>query len=313
MIVSELLSQELYYNDKSFLYFANDTITTTATGDTTPEYDNTVQYLHGDYVKVSSVKRKFRCANVSGFIGKHPIDYLGIDWTDAGAINEFAMFDDSLSSATVSQNDFFTTMEIKGATTLTIQNLKNIANIRIVHKSADNSIIYSDTTYGRDIGRYSYYDYYTRPIKDIKKITTFLEWHGVSNIEISFTVETGGTSEVGFFGCGVAYDLGATLYGSSVGYEDYSIYKTDEFGFTTFDKRVAVDIINGKVLIDVKKTDYALDVLKSLRGKLSHFIGDEREKGEIKSLNIVGYVKNLTIPIDGPSKNEYPIKIIGGA
>lgn len=316
MKVSELQIESLSYGDKTFDYFCKNT-TSTADTDTAVEYDASTSYTWGEYVKIASLKRKFRCANKQGVTGKHPVTYLDIDWVDAGAINEFAMFDNTISSTATSTTDFNVSMDFDGMNTITIQNTKNITAIQIVQTSTDGLTTYYDSgsISMRDVGRVSYHDYYTRPIIDNIKLTKLdgIVWKGASKLTIYFTIAQSSTASVGMIGVGYAYDLGCTLYGTSVGYDDYSVYKTDEFGFTTFDKRVAIDTIDGKVVIENNKIDYAIETLKRVRGKLSHYIGDERETGKLQSLDIIAYAKKLSIPINNPVLNEFPIKLIGGA
>lgn len=315
MIVSELKTESLSYGDKTFEYFSNNLVTS-APVDTVTEYHPTTTYAWGTYVQVNSIKRKFRVANVSGVTGKHPVDYLDIDWVDAGAINEYAMFDPSPSSSTSSTTDFTITLDFNFSNTIAIHRLDNIANISVTQYSADRSIEYfSSSLASRSSGRVSYYDYYTRPLDKLSKASIFNGLIAKSNsiLDITFTIKANSVGSVGLCAIGYKYDVGATLYATSVGYDDASTYKTDKFGFTSFEKRATIDNLNAQILITNSRIDFAIDTFKRIRGKLSHYIGDERDTGRFKSMDIIGYAKNLNIPIDNPSQNKYPIKIIGGA
>lgn len=315
MKVGELQRQVLSYGEKSYNYYCNNLVTT-ANSDTSTEWSSGTRYEYGEYVKIDSLKRKFRCANVSGSTNKHPVSFLGIDWVDFGAINEYSMFDDTLSSQTIATSDFSVTIDFNSCNTLTIQNIENIISIRFYQMSSDELTTYYDSgdIYMRDTARINKYDYRTRPIVELVKYTDLynLSWYAVSRLKVEFTIASGANAKIGFMGVSYTYDLGCTLYGSSAGYEDYSQYVEDDFGFTSFSRRPTINKINGQVLIDNKNIDYALETLKRLRGRLSHYIGDERDTNRLQSLDIIGYVKKLTIPIDNPTKNKYPIEIIGG-
>lgn len=291
-------------------YNINATCTATDTAHTT--YADLAAFMSAntthntdDFIAITSLKRVFRCS-ADGTQGKLPPAYPSL-WTDYGAINSFAAFDNTLTSQVESDVDFTITFEFNRINTIALLNMENMTSVRIRQSGTD----IDKTVSLRDYGALSLYDLWYQPIKDVKNFKLIdLEWLPSSTVTLDFTVS--GVGKIGAVVSGYLEDLGATLYGSSVGFDDNSVYESDEYGIAKHTKRPAIDVIDAKVIVDNNEVDYVIAKLKERRGTTSLYIGDERDHG-FESMTVLGYIKKIRVPIENPSKTEFPISIIGVA
>jgi len=287
----------------------NSVISTDATDSATPIWDATITNTQGQFVQVSALKRVYRCASASS-LNEYPPANPTI-WTDYGAVNSYKMFDDIIGSQTVFTNTCTISLDFNLSNTLSILNMKNVNSITITDTDlATGDIFYSNTINMIDYGALSLYDYWYKPTRyrtDFFLHT--LEFVPKGRLDITFTSNSG-DGAVGAVITGLSDKLGVTLYGTSVKLDDYSKYVFDEFGNTSFSRRGYAKTITAQALIDTNLTDETITKLADLRGETNLFIVDEREDG-FGSLTTLGYIKDLTIKIDNPTKLKFPIKIIG--
>jgi hypothetical protein len=288
----------------SYEYY-NENQTSTAVGSSYLEYNPATTYNADDYVSIASIKRVFRCT-IDGTIGSFPPANPSL-WTDYGATNSFALFDNTISTQTQSDLDFTITFDFNQINTLAILNMENITSVRI--RQSGTTI--DKTISMRDFGVLSLYDYWYKPTKNtinFKKLD--MQWLPSSTVTIDFIVL--GVGKVGSVVSGYLDELGLTLYGTSVGFDDNSIYETDDYGMAKYLKRPSIDILEAKALINTNEVDYTIAKLKQIRGTTSLYIGDERDKG-FQSMTILGYIRKIRMDINNPQKTEFPISIIGVA
>ena len=314
MQVSELTTSQLSVTDSGNTYtytYFNQNASCTAADPTYTAWDSTTTFNQGAIVYIADIKRLFRCAAPSS-AGQFPPAYPDI-WVDYGAVNSYAVFDQMLSTATESTANFNITFDFNYVNSLGLIAMDNMISVRVVQTDiTTNTIVYDKTISLKDYGVLSLYDYWYAPTSSVTKLHLIdLVYLPASTVSMDFTVSTDGGS-IGAAVSGYLNEIGVTLYGSSVGFEDLSQYKVDAYGVTTFDKRPAIDKVEAQALIDLNQTDVVIEKLKRLRGKHSLFIGDERDKG-LQSLMILGYIKKLNVPIDNPVKAKFPMSIIGTA
>jgi len=296
-----------YYNKNATSTVADPTNTTyTDIADFVTKNDT---HSKDDYIVITSLKRVYRCA-LDGTTGKVPPANPSI-WTDYGAINSFSLFDNTIVSQTESTTDFTITFDFDRLNTIALLNMSGLTSVTITQtNNADNSTTLQTVSL-RDYGVLSLYDYWYKPTSDIRNFKKIdMQWLPSSTITLNFTVA--GTGKIGAVVSGYNEELGLTLYGSTVGFDDNSVYKTDEFGIAAHEKRPSIDILDAKALINTGEVDYTIDKLRRRRGTTSLYIGDERDKG-FQSMTVLGYIKQVRIPIENPSKTEFPISIIGVA
>ena len=281
-------------------------LSTTITDENYLLYDETATYNSGDFVIEPNTKRVYR--SVASNNTAPLTDELS--WIDWGATNSFRMFDEVANT----QTKFTTTATIEITSnyhdTLSFINLKNINDIRVIQTDlSTNTVVYDKTFSLRDYGVSSLYEYW---YSDIKLQTNLYidDLLFLSNGKLTITFNSGGDGFIGGVVVGKKEDLGLTLYGTSVALKDYSTYKVDEFGNTTFIKKPYSRIINAKTRVEANMADYIFDKVASIRGEINLFVGDDRDKG-FKSLITLGYIQDFNIPFSNPVSNEVPIKIVG--
>ncbi len=286
----------------------NDVISTDAQDDVITEWDKDTEFTQGQFVKVSALKRLYRCA-ASSSTGEFPPANSQV-FTDYGAVNSYKMFDEVINSQTKFDSSCNVSIGFNRSNTIGILNIKNVYTVQI--EQVDNvtsEVVYSKTIELANYGASSLYDYWYKQIQYEKDIVLFdLVYLPDSKINIIFSGNE--NSLVGSVISGLADNIAITLYGSSVKLNDFSTYQVDEYGNTTFSKRGYSRTITGQVIIDATRIDETIYKLSELRGAITLFSGDEQADG-YKSLMTLGYIKDLKIPIDSPSKSKFPITIIG--
>lgn len=301
-IVSPYKSLLTDVNSNSIEYF-NTIISTNAVDENIAEYDSTATYSIGDKVKIGALKRIY----ASKIDNNTSYPFGSPNWVDMGALNSYSCFDKHLDSTTTATSDLVVEIETSRATKIALLNMKNAISITIEVTDKSNDSVKSETISLREYGVNSMYDYAYKPFRNKHKLVYNIDWLPTSTTKI--TIPTATNIEVGMIMTGVEEDTGATLIGSSVGFKDYSIINTDDWGNTTFVPRGVADIIDADIIIDTAAVDGVLDTFRNARAQLSLFIGDERDKG-FESLDTVGFVQDVKIPID-VAKSQYSISIIG--
>jgi len=315
-IITDTLSDT--NNNATYEYsYYNENGTCTALNATYDTYIDIAAYIAAtpthntdDYVVITSLKRLYRCTTDS-VTTKVPPAYPSL-WTDYGAVNSFALFDDTITTETESAVNFTVTFDFNRINTIALMNMTSLTEVRI--RQVDNST--TDTILDiivslRDYGVLSLYDYWYKPIIDVRNYTKIdMTWLPDSTVTLDFTVS--GTSKIGAVVSGYLEELGLTLYGTVVGFDDNSVYETDDHGIAKHTKRPAIDILNAQAIINTNEVDYTIDKLKRLRGTTSLYIGDERDKG-FETMTVLGYVRKIRMAIDGFEDTKFPIEIIGVA
>ena len=288
-------------------YF-NELISTTFTDESYATYDEKATYNTGDYVIEPNTKRIYRSTKDNN------TDTLDneLSWVDYGATNSFKMFDEIAN--TQSKFTSSATVEITSYwhDTISFLNLKGVTSIQVVQADINTSEVLFDATYNLiNYGVQSLYEYWYNPTT--LQTDLFIDNLIFSkNAKITITFSSNSVGYVGAVVTGNKQDLGVTLYGTSVKIKDYSQYKDDPYGNMSFERRPFARIINAKAVIDNSMADYIFGNVAELRGDISLFVGDDRDKG-FTSLTTLGYIKDFEIPFDNPVKSELPITIIGVA
>ncbi len=287
--------------------YLNTIVSTNAVDETYSEYSATATYIIGDYVKIGALKRVYQ----SKIDNNTDYPYGSPNWVDMGALNSYRMFDERIYTETThTGGDLVVELDTSRATTLAILSVRGANTIRVVYTDTLQASVLSDVTYDmRDYGVLSMYDYAYKPFYDKSQLIVPLEFVPSSTVRITFHNANGDEIGVGAVVTGIEEYLGITLVDTSVGYKDYSVINTDEWGNTTLVRRGTASVIDAKMLVDTNYVDVALEALKRARAKQILFTAGECGKG-IESLTTIGFVQDVTIPLS-VSKSNYSIKIIG--
>lgn len=197
-------------------------------------------------------------------------------WTNLGATNAWAMFDDSVSTQT----------ENSGTIDITIDPNELVNAVTLFNISATTAqIIVTDPVDGEVYNR-------TVNLLEEEEITNWFAWFfneitGANKLvcldlpqyasaTIRIILDAGaGTAKAGVVAMGRQTEIGITDHGTTVGIVDYSKRTRDEFGELVTVQRGFSDLVEYDVTIDTAKVTAVKRILAGLRGTTTVFIGED--------------------------------------
>lgn len=153
---------------------------------------------------------------------------------------------------------------------------------------------------GRDIGCYTFGAYFFNPIKTkTRSILTGLDWLSSSILRIEFT----GDVKLGTIVYGKQDTLGATLIGSSLGFESRSTINTDPFtGFREVLRYGKIRILQTDVIFDTDEFNTTSQKIEDIMDKNVLWIPTESDKFS-EALSIA-YIEDYEIPMENATKTK---------
>jgi len=119
-----------------------------------------------------------------------------------------------------------------------------------------------------------------------------------------------GTAACGYCVAGFDRWLGDTLFGLSMGLDDYSLITIDDWGIKSIQKRnvsrfmdIDVDFPSGQLM-------EMMYIASDLHGDIVLFIGDESADSQFDNLFLLGYIENYTTVLPDPviTKGSFSIR-----
>jgi len=267
-------------------------------------------FVLGDEVKIDALKRIFKL-HAATATTEHPLERTDF-WTDMGGINSFKAFDNILNSQAEATTDVTIEIDFNRSNTLAFLNIEGMASITVEQISnIDNSVIVPATTYNtRKFAGKTPYDIFFKPIRTKRVLLVKgLKWHPNSRLVITIPY-AGKTIKIGTVTNTLLVDLGATLYKTSIGFDNDSTRIVDNFGGVTFNEKEVTDILKANVIVETDRIDDIFHTIKSRAKEMSLWVGDSRDKG-VESLIMIGYPQSTEFSIEKHANTEYPITIIG--
>ncbi|BAF69591.1 DUF2460 domain-containing protein [Nitratiruptor sp. SB155-2] len=166
---------------------------------------------------------------------------------------------------------------------------------------------------GRDIGCISFSEYFYDEIKEKSRvIATDIKWLPNATLRLTFDGGTEGVVKIGSIVIGSARELGLTLYGTELSFEDKSKIQNDEFTNTRKVIRYGhVRVLKAKVVFDVPDFNVVAQKVGEIVGKNVLFIPDETDR--FSEMTNIAYIEDFSMPIDNPVKFETTTTIVGVA
>ena len=232
-------------------------------------------------------------------------------WSDQGATNRWAMFDDKVGTVTRSSGASLTVdLDFGRCTGFALFGIDATTLTAEVFDSTDALIWSQSVDLTRNPLITSWLDYFTEPIDARTEfVATGLPLYSVSRLRITLT-KPAGTVGVGNCVIGRERFIGMTKWGAEVGMSDWSRRATDSFGNTYLkpgnwakNNRLDLHVENSQV-------DVVFSALVSLRGMPTVFIGDNRDVG-FNALTVWGAIADFRIVIPGPSVSACSLEIQG--
>jgi len=164
---------------------------------------------------------------------------------------------------------------------------------------------------GRDFGVNTFADYFYLPFQEkTRAIVTDLEWLPNATLRLTFTGTSEEGTKIGTLVTGLVSDLGITLMGTSLSFEDRSKIKNDEFTNTRKVLRYGhIRVLKGKVLFHDNDFDLTAQKINQIIGRNILFVPDESDK--FSEMSNIAYIENFEMPIENPVIFDSTITLIG--
>ena len=238
----------------------------------------------------------------------------GVDWLKRSSTNKFKPFDQKNISP--AQNDDLITYTIKPGRridTIAFVDLDCVSVEIAINIPGQPTAIYTSSKNAlRSENRATFHDWffadrvYTRTIvfTDIPAYENFV------NATIDITISrSSGVAKVGEILFGKVWKVGKTLYETAPRIVSFSVDRRDDFGNLISTKRRATRSVSYRFVVETSQIDYVLDRISNLTAtKLLFMAGLDFER---RGTTLFGTQRDLTIPIEGPSKSEAQIEVEG--
>ncbi len=229
-------------------------------------------------------------------------------WVLVGPDNVHAMFDDQISTATVSTTPLIVVMTPGLMNSIALLGLIGSQAVVTITDGAGGATIYSRTVNLDGSYVYDWYMYFFEPFTQIGEVV-LTDIPPYSNSRMTFTLSGTGTVAIGQLSFGTFYDLGDAEYGATAGIIDYSRKDTDEFGATTFVQRAFSKRMTARLMLDAMQMNKVQRVLSDIRATPAVWIGAEGEA--YSPLVIYGFYRDFTIDVAYPTKSYCSLEIEG--
>lgn len=238
--------------------------------------------------------------------------YDPLHWTDLGANNKYAMFDNQVSTQTTGTTQLDITIRPQDAVnTVSLLNIVGSSAEITVYDTPGGSIIYHDVQSLQgdvvlDWYQYFFYDYNTQRTQTV--------WRDIplyQTCEINIKINSVGPVAVGYVVAGVSSNLGLTSYGLSAGIIDYSKKETDPvYGTTTFLERAFKKRMSCNVYVHTPDLNRVSRTLANNRATPSLWIGAVDPLYEETTV-VFGFFREFNIEIPSPGYSLCSLDIEG--
>lgn len=191
--------------------------------------------------------------------------------------------------------------------TLSVFNVSALrAFVRVV---TNEGLIYSEAIeLGGGLEESSWYSYFFSPLSRRDSFTLSLPLDADKDIEIAFIErDPENVPEVGEIVVGRANRFGATRFGTSISFIDFSRKERDNFGNFQVVERGFADTLEIDVSLPNEEIPFLNQTLKQVRASPTVWIGGECYPDTI----VYGYLRDYEIVISGPSRSDVSVSVEG--
>lgn len=277
---------------------------------TVPETDHSpwttaTSYTAGQRVIVTTpdVHRIYECtSNHTSGASTHPVTGSDLTkWVDVAPTNRWAMFD-AVIGTTTTASDSITVVVNPGKPTPALVVLGAAAatwSVTVTENDGAGPQTWSrsgsfDTSYvdGWD-------EYMTAPIV-FNSDLVLTDMPLFTDPRISVTISrTGDTVAIGSMIFGGSVDIGAPLYGMTMGLQDYSRKETDAFGVTTLVQRAFSRRVEAKLLCDQTSLNSVYHMLANLRA--TPVVWVPLQVAGYEAAIVYGWYRDFSIDLTAPN------------
>ena len=228
-------------------------------------------------------------------------------WLNIGNINKFKMFDGKTDSPTTDTTEMVVSVELAGiVNAVACLNLLGQTIKVDVIDSVDGNVYSETKTLIEDLVVTNWYQYFFEPYS-LKPDIVFLDLPAYPAAEVKLTLTGSGAIEFGEAVLGQLVNIGTSVFGTSVGINDYSRKDTDDFGNFIITERRYSKKADFDVVIEPIDVTKAQLTLASLRATPAVYVGTE----EYQSTIIYGFYSGFNIILSNYAIAEATITIEG--
>lgn len=219
-------------------------------------------------------------------------------WLRLGYINRWKMFKNASDSKTINPTtvdvtldtgQVITSVAALGCTGLTIQ---------VIMTDPVEGEVYNRTELLQDIGVSDWWEYYFSDYGAVTDVVfTDLPPYIDATVQIIVTNSVGVDAEVGLLTVGSPRDLGVTVYGTTVGSQNFSVRERDGFGNLTITPRRSIAIVNYDVKVATSQVAFIKRELQQVANTPTLFIGNEDFEATIIYGVIEDFRENISTPV----------------
>lgn len=278
---------------------------TTAT-DATPTYAAGTTYAAG--AQVAYDRSRYQSLQ-AGNIGRQP-DINPTWWARLGPANDWAMFDDQVSTQTVqATGPLRVALQTGAMDALAVLGVEADRVRLVVQDGAGGPVVYDQTQGMAADAVTSWFDYF---FNDPTYRRTQALFQGIAPFGSSVATLTfsGSAVKVGHVSYGRVRSLGGLRYGARAGIKDFSRKDTDEFGVTTFVRRANSKYLTGTLEVEKTAINQVHNLLTSLTATPVVWIGSD-DVYYSDTLLVYGFYRDFYASIDYPTLSIYSLEIEG--
>lgn len=287
-----------------------------------------VSYSVGDYVVVgtydnategigigSSTSGTYRClVNHTSSAINGPLQ-SATNWVRIGPTNQFAAFDDKISSSTSADQDItfvFTCSSVDSVALLNVvaDNISCTLSDSGYTQRYLGNVVFSGTRYMLGNPSFDWYGYFFYDEDTSKTQAIFLDIDKVNTGVVTVRIRGQSTVSIGNAISGKSKYIGGTQYGVTSGIIDYSRKETDEFGNTILTVRNFSKRVNAKVFLSNTNVNRVQQLLYSLRATPALWLASTDVQLE-EPLVVFGFYKDFSTEIAYPAHSLCNLEIEG--
>jgi len=229
-------------------------------------------------------------------------------WIDVSATNRWKMFDDSVTTQTTNADQISVSLLIPGRVNMAAALNVSCQSIRVAMTDGANGIVYDKTISAKSFaGITDWYKYFFAPVYRRKDIV-FEDMPEYAGTRIDVQVNgTGETVACGALICGQGMGIGRTELGASVGIQDYSVKKRDDFGNYRILERAYNKAGRFTTWVESANVDEVYSILSQYRARPALYVADS----SYGSTYIYGFFKDFAMTIQYAKLSVCTLEIEG--
>lgn len=236
-------------------------------------------------------------------------------WMPVGATMPWRMLDDYVESQTVGAEGKPLTFSVpfNRATAFGLLNVEG-ATCTVRVEDDEEGVYYEETVdLVKDISGFSLFEYnysLIQTVDTVVRVDLPMPITGTLHVSLDPGGE-GSVAKVGHVVVGRGIDIGATLYGASVGRTDYSVKETNDFGQTTLIRRSSAGYVKCELYHHPNRADFIAKTLDDLRSRPVLWMLNNPLKTNHSSLVVYGWIEDWKTVFEGPNEQELSLEIQG--